>query len=197
MRLHRNAALRCVASLGIVLGVTGVAVPWFGCLQATVFAADRPTQVLILQHAERFDFTDTNRDPELTPAGKERARELARAVGNVGIAAVFAPKAKRMEQTVQPLQQSLKLPELEAYDQESLGKMIRLIDDKYKGKVVLIVGAGAHMGSGGIHDIIKELGCTGPECDAPDAYDNLFLVTVYEPGKATMVKLKYGKPVAK
>ena len=36
-----------------------------------------------------------------------------------------------------------------------------------------------------------------PECESKDAYDNLFVVTVYEPGKATAVKLRYGKPVAK
>jgi len=75
--------------------------------------------------------------------------------------------------------------------------MIQLIGDKYKGKVVLIVGAGAHMGSGGIHEIIDKLGCTGPECAAPDAYDNLFVVDIYEPGKATAVKLRYGKPVGR
>jgi hypothetical protein len=109
---------------------------------------------------------------------------------------VFSPKAKRMEQTVKPLQQSLKLPELNYYEQASLDKMIQQIRNKYRGKVVLIVGAGAHMGSGGIHEIIKDLGCTGPECEDRDSYDNLFVITVYEPDKATAVKLRYGKPVA-
>jgi hypothetical protein len=75
--------------------------------------------------------------------------------------------------------------------------MLQSIKDKYKGKVILIVGAGAYMGSGGIHDTIKDLGCTGPECDSKDSFDNLFVVTVYEPGKATVVKLRYGKPIAK
>ena len=51
------------------------------------------------------------------------------------------------------------------------------------------------MGSGGIHEIIKDLGCTGPECEDRDAYDNLFVITVYEPDKATAVKLRYGKAV--
>jgi Histidine phosphatase superfamily (branch 1) len=185
-----------IVSLGVALVATGVGGSLSGGLLSAAIAAEAPTTVLILQHAERFDFTKTDKDPELTPEGKQRAQDLVHAAGNAGIAAVFSPNAKRMVQTVQPLQQFLKLPELNYYDQGSLDKMIQQIGNKYKGKVVLIVGAGAHMGSGGIHQIIKDLGCTGPECEDRDAYDNLFVVTVYEPDKATAVKLRYGKPVA-
>jgi 2,3-bisphosphoglycerate-dependent phosphoglycerate mutase len=196
MRADRKLCVVMILGLGIVLGVTGIGGPFTDSLVATAVAADKPTTVLILQHAERFDFTKTEKDPALTPAGKERAQELVHAVGNAGIAAIFSPKAKRMVQTVQPLQQFLKLPALNNYEQGSLDKMLQQIKDKYRGKVVLVVGPGAHMGSGGIHDIIKDLGCTGSECESRDAYDNLFVVTVYEPGKATAVKLRYGKPVA-
>jgi hypothetical protein len=196
MRADRKLYMFAVLGLGIALGVTGIGGPFSESLAATAIAADKPTTVLILQHADRMEFTDTNKDPELTAEGKQRAQELVHAVGNAGIAAIFSPKAKRMVQTVQPLQQFLKLPELNNYEQGSLDKMLQQIKDKYRGKVVLVVGPGAHMGSGGIHDIIKDLGCTGPECESRDAYDNLFVVTVYEPGKATAVKLRYGKPVA-
>ncbi len=100
-----------------------------------------------------------------------------------------------MAETVQPLQKELKLPELKYYEQGSLNSMLQEIRDHYKGKVVLVVGAGRHMGNEGIHQIIKDLGCTGPECEAKDSFDNLFVVTVYGPDKATAVKLRYGKPV--
>lgn len=196
MRTDRKLYMAMVVSLIVGLGSTGVGVPLSGGLVSAAIAAEAPTTIFILQHAERGDFTKTDNDPELTPAGKQRAQDLVHAVGDARIAALFSPNAKRMEQTVQPLQQFLKLAELNYYEQGSLDKMIQQIGNKYKGKVVLIVGAGAHMGSGGIHDIIKELGCTGPECEDRDAYDNLFVVTVYEPGKATAVKLRYGKPVA-
>jgi 2,3-bisphosphoglycerate-dependent phosphoglycerate mutase len=195
MRADRKLFMVMIVGLGIGLNITGIGGPLSGGLSSTAIAADAPTTIFILQHAERGEFTDTNKDPELTPEGKQRAQELVHAVGDARIAAVFSPKAKRMEQTVQPLQQALKLPELNYYEQAGLDKMIQQIVAKYKGKVVLIVGAGAHMGSGGIHDVIKELGCTGPECEDRDAYDNLFVVSVYEPGKATAVKLRYGKPV--
>jgi 2,3-bisphosphoglycerate-dependent phosphoglycerate mutase len=196
MRTDRKLYMAMVVSLIVGLGSTGVGGLLSGGLVSAAIAAEAPTTIFILQHAERLDFTQTDKDPELTPEGKQRTRELVHAVGNAGIAALFSPNAKRMVQTVQPLQQFLKLPELNYYEQGSLNKMLEQIKDKYKGKVVLIVGAGAHMGSGGIHEIIKDLGCTGPECAAKDAYDNLFVVTVYEPGKATAVKLRYGKPVA-
>ncbi len=194
MRADRNLYVTMILGLGIVFGITGINGPVLNGWLSTDAAADAPTTILIVQHSERFDFTDANKDPELTPEGKQRARELVHAVGNAGIAAVFSQKAKRMEQTVQPLQQFLKLPELNYYEQASLDKMLQQIRGKYKGKVVLIVGAGAHGGSGGIHEIIKQLGCTGAECEAKDSYDNLFVLTEYEPGKATAVKLRYGKP---
>ena len=196
MRTDRKLYMAMIVSLGVAFGVTGVGGSLSGSLISTAAAAEAPTTVFILQHAERGEFTKTDKDPELTAEGKQRAQELVHAVGDARIAAVFSPKAKRMEQTVKPLQQLLKLSELNYYEQASLDKMIQQIGTKYKGKVVLIVGAGAHMGSGGIHEIIKDLGCTGPECEDRDAYDNLFVITVYEPGKATAVKLRYGKPVA-
>jgi 2,3-bisphosphoglycerate-dependent phosphoglycerate mutase len=196
MRADRKLYIGMIIGLGIALG-TGSGGPLADSLVSTAVAADRPTTVLVVQHAERFDFTKTDNDPELTPEGKQRAQELVHAVGNAGIAAIFSPKAKRMEQTVQPLQQFLKLSELNYYEQGSRDKMLQSIKDKYKGKAVLIVGAGAHMGSGGLHEIIRDLGCTEPECESKDANDNLFVVTVYEPGKATVVKLRYGKPIAK
>lgn len=196
MKANQKLYTVMIVFLGIALTAAGFGGPLSDSLLYTAVAAEPPTQILILQHAERLDFTQNDKDPELTPAGKERARDLVHAVGNAGIAAVFSPKAKRMEQTVQPLQQFLKLPELNYYEQGSLDKMLQVIKDKYAGKVVLIVGAGAHMGSGGIQEIIQKLGCAGSECAAMDAHDNLFVVTVYEPGKATAVKLRYGKPVA-
>jgi hypothetical protein len=156
MSADRKLCIGMIVGLGIALGAGG---PFSDNLISTAVAAEQPTTVFVLQHAERFDFTKTNNDPELTPEGKLRAQELVHAVGNAGIAAVFSPKAKRMEQTVHPLQKFLNLPALNYYEQGSRDKMLQLIKDKYKGKEVLIVGAGAHMGSGGIHEIIKDLGC--------------------------------------
>jgi hypothetical protein len=195
MNARQKFYMIMVVGLGVVLGTKGVGVPFSESFLSNAIAAESPTTVLILQHAERFDFTKTNDDPELTPDGKQRAQDLVHAVGNAGVAAIFSPKAKRMVQTVQPLQQELKLPELKSYEQGSLSSMLQQIRDQYQGKVVLIVGAGRHMGSGGIHDIIKDLGCTGPDCAAKDAYDNLIVVTVYGRDKATAAKLRYGKPV--
>ena len=137
MRADRKLYMVMILSLGVALGVTGVGGSLSGGLISTAAAADAPTTVFILQHAERGDFTKTDNDPELTPEGKQRAQELVHAVGDARIAAVFSPKAKRMEQTVQPLQQLLKLPELNYYEQASLDNMLQQIKDKYKGKVVL------------------------------------------------------------
>jgi hypothetical protein len=165
-------------------------------LMSAVVAADRPTIVLIVQHGERGEFTKENDDPDWTAEGKERAKELAHALANAGITTIFSPKAKRFLQTVQPLQDALKLPEFVFYDSVNPSDMIRQIKEQFRGKTVLVVGAGAHMGSGGIHDIIKMLGCTSAECDTPDSFDNLIAIILYGPDKTTALKLKYGKPPA-
>lgn len=196
MRAYQEVVMTMVVGLGVVLGTIRLGGPLSESLLSTAIAAESPTTVLILPHAERLDFTKTDDDPELTPEGKQRAQDLAHAVGNAGVVAIFSPRAKRMVQTVQPLQQELKLPELNYYEQGSLNSMLQQIKDHYQGKVVLVVGAGRHKGSDGIHETIKELGCRGPECAAKDAYDNLIAVTVYGPDKATAVKLRYGKPVS-
>ena len=132
--------------VSLMVGVGSTSLPIYGGLLSAAIAAEAPTTIFVLQHAERGEFTKTDNDPELTPEGKQRAEELVHAVGDARIAAVFSPKAKRMEQTVQPLQQSLKLPELNYYEQASLDKMIQQIGTKYKGKVVLNCWSGRSHG---------------------------------------------------
>jgi len=141
MRADRKLCIGMIVGLGIALA-TGVGGPFSYSLVSTAVAADQPTTALVVQHAERFDFTKTDNDPELTPEGKQRAQELVHAVGNAGIVAIFSPKAKRMEQTVQPLQQFLKLSELNYYEQGSRDKMLQSIKDKYKGRRFLSLEPG-------------------------------------------------------
>src|SRR6266540_2414733 len=59
-----------------------------------------PITVFIVRHAEKGPGTP---DPSLTDAGRRRAAELARAVGDAHPSALFATEFKRTQETLAPL----------------------------------------------------------------------------------------------
>src|SRR5215510_1352777 len=64
---------------------------------------NRPvTTLLLVRHAEK-NIEPNNPDPDLSPAGQQRAQEIARMFGNAGINAIYATQFKRTQQTAKPL----------------------------------------------------------------------------------------------
>lgn len=63
--------------------------------------------IFIVRHAERADATPgatmMANDPELSPAGRERAAALASMLRDAGIAAIYVSEYKRTQQTAEPL----------------------------------------------------------------------------------------------
>src|SRR4051812_42706864 len=73
-------------------------------LAVSAFAA--PAVVLVVRHAEKA--AQPADDPPLTPAGRQRAAELARVVqawsaAGAPVRALFASEVKRTQQTLEPL----------------------------------------------------------------------------------------------
>ena len=143
------------------------------------------TTVILVRHAEKKIEPD-NPDPDLAPAGVERALEIARMFGDSGVNAIFATQYKRTQQTVKPLSDRTALPVtlLEANQSDQL---VQRIQTELRGKTVFVAG---HNNT--VPAIVSTLsGDTYPVIPETE-YDNLFIVTIYRFGKAKVVKLKYG-----
>ena len=180
----RKSARVVVRSLVIIALLTTAA---FSAGPAMI---DQPSMTLILvRHAEKKIVPPENKDPDLSPAGLERAEELARMFGGAGVTAIYATQYKRTQQTVKPLADKLGLPinQVEAKETAELVKQIRA---RGAGQVIFIAG---HNNS--VPEIIAAMG--GPKMPIiPETeYDNLYILNVHSDGIANLLKLKYGSAV--
>lgn len=173
--------IRTIVVFAMLFAVLG-AVAYFAYL-ATF---SRPvTTVILVRHAEK-NLEPNNPDPDLTPAGNERAQEIARVFGDSGVNAIYATQYKRTQQTVQPLSDRTKIA-IARLDSKQSDELVRRIQTDHRGQTVFIAGH-----SNSVPAIVSTIsGETYPEI--PDSeYDNLFIVTIYRFGKAKVLKLKYG-----
>lgn len=144
------------------------------------------TTVILVRHAEK-KIEAENPDPDLTPEGLERAREIARVFGDSGINAIYATQYKRTQQTVKPLADRTGVA-VTLIDSKQTEELVNRIQTAHRGQTVFIAG---HNNS--VPAIVSALsGETFPLIPESE-YDNLFVVTIYRFGKAKVLKLKYGK----
>lgn len=152
---------------------------------ATLLQAAEPTTVLLVRHAEKA--AEPASDPPLTPAGKKRALALVDTVRGAGIDAILSTEKLRTRQTVAPTAKLLGL-EPQIVPMDDINGMAAAIW-KLQGKTVLV---GSH--SGDSIELIEKLGAGKLPKLADHHYDNLFVITVEGPGKARVLRLKYGVP---
>ncbi len=145
------------------------------------------TTVILVRHAEK-NIEPGNRDPNLSPAGQARARELARMLEGAGVTAIYVTQYVRTQQTVQPLASKIGVP-VTQIDAGNTAELVRRISSN-RGGVILMAG---HNNT--VPATVKALGGSGDYPVIPeDEYDNMFIVTIYRTGQAKVVKLKYGAP---
>jgi len=150
------------------------------------------TTVFLVRHAEKVD---ESRDPELTAAGNERAKELAYVLGNVKLDAIFDTPFKRTRDTAKPTAdsqgleaetiQGLRLPDLKIFVDSAL--------EKHKGGNILFVSHSNVVP--GLIKIIKneELTVARSEYMNDHAYDDLIVVSFETRDDVRIINLKYGK----
>ncbi|NVJ96947.1 MAG: gamma subclass chorismate mutase AroQ [Alphaproteobacteria bacterium] len=102
------------------------------CLAPQV-AAD--TTIYLVRHAEKA--SDGTRDPDLTPAGHERAQWIAHYLADRGLTAVFSTNYKRTRQTAAPTAKMAGLP-VSIYDPRALEEFAAEL--KAKDGTFLVVG---------------------------------------------------------
>jgi phosphohistidine phosphatase SixA len=146
------------------------------------------TTVYIVRHAEKQTFNANDPDPDISSAGRVRARDLATRLGTSGVTAIVTTQYKRTQETAEPLAEKLGItPEVidagHVGDNEIAAEAIM----RHKGSKVLVVGH-----SNTIAPLIEALG--GPHlpnlCDSQ--YSNLFIVYIPPVGKTQLIRQHYG-----
>ena len=143
------------------------------------------TTVIAVRHAEK-KIEPNNSDPDLTPEGEARAKEIARMFGDAGINAIFATQYRRTQETVQPLSARTGVAPtiLQANQTDELAKQI---STGHRGQTIFVAG---HNNT--IPALVSILSGESYPTIPESEYDNLYIVTIYRFGKAKVIKVKYG-----
>ena len=147
-------------------------------------SASLVTTVILIRHGERSAPTQANPDPHLNTSGKARAKKLIHIVGQSDIRAIYRSHFVRAKETAQPLATHLGLSPIE------LDEALPIKNDilsNHAGQTVLVIGH-----SDTVPDLIKRLGAGSIPVIDDAEFDNLFIVNVFSPSRATLTRLKYG-----
>lgn len=154
-------------------------------LTITELLQDTATTFMLVRHAET---TGIGSNPGLSASGQARTEALQRSLGNVPLAAVFSTNFNRTMQTAQPVADDHALP-VNNYNPFALNPFVDGVLSDFHSEVVLVVGH-----SNTTPDLLNVLIGSNTYSTLPETeYDNLFVVTVFEKGRAEVIHLKYGE----
>ena len=177
--------------------LAGLAVICSSLLTPPLAAQEKVTTVYLVRHAEKDTTPPDN--PPLTEAGRARALELARVLGQTRLKTVISSQYARTQQTAEPAAKrfgltvtTLQIRMDMARPRELSPASIKEIVDKIQaqdGGDVLVVGH-----SNTVPEVIKMLGVDAAPVIDEKEFDDLFVVTLYGKGKPVLARLKYGAP---
>jgi broad specificity phosphatase PhoE len=154
-------------------------------LKRPILQADaKPVTVFVVRHAEKA--TDDPRDPVLTDAGRDRAKELARILGDAGVTTFFASEFKRTQLTVAPLA-TASGAQVTVVGAGAMDSLVTRLQALPPGSRALVA---SH--SNLVHVIVQRLtGVSVKPLEDVD-YDRLYVLTLNGKGTGTAVVLRYG-----
>ena len=179
----------------VTAGWLAVAAALAGCAPRNGAAPEpapaAPTVVILVRHAEKA--ATGGNDPDLTPAGRQRAEDLAVTLRNAGVEAIVVSERRRTHQTAAPLARARNLvPDtvgLGATVPEHAAAVARRVRERHAGRTVLVVGH-----SNTIPPIVAALG--GPEfpeiCDA--VHSGLYVMVLRPDRPPQLIQSRYGAP---
>jgi len=186
----RVVALNAMALLFLAL----VMPPALGLAQASK-ESFKVTTVFLVRHAEKESAPPDN--PPLTEMGRKRSQALARTLKEAGIKAIYTSQFLRTQQTAEPVGALLAVTpasiplKMDSRDPRRVSEQsIKEIVDKIHaqaGGAALVVGH-----SNTVPEVIRMLGVSDVPTIDDKQFDDLFVVTIYEKGRAQVTRLKYG-----
>jgi phosphohistidine phosphatase SixA len=164
-----------------------LAVLAFAARLALPAAAQSPTVVIVVRHAEKG--TTPANDPPLTEAGAARAKALAKALEATNVQAVITTQLARTRETAKPTADAKGLTiETVATSAPQHPKAVADAARKHAGKTVLVVGH-----SNTVTQIVEALG--GPPAkDLCDSDYSFIWTVVLDGSSARVVKSTFGAP---
>jgi len=185
----------CLAALAL-LPVQDTAPP----SGALALEAVEPVVVFLVRHAEKG--ADDPRDPGLTDAGRARAAELARVLGDAGVTHLFATEYRRTQETLLPLAEAVGV-EVEVVGARAFDAQMERLLALEPGSIAVVAGH-----SNTVPALTRQLsraertaaGRDLAEHLEEDEYDALFQVVLPPPGRRTgeaaalpkLLELRYG-----
>ena len=160
-------------------------------LLVAMFAAWLPSllsaaTIILVRHAERSSAMSA--DSLLSPAGEERARQLAQVLKDTGIQRIYVTEVRRTQQTAEPIAARLHLTPV-IIAQKDIDKLVSQLESLGENETVLVVGH-----SNTVPLIIERLGAGKASPMGEAEYDRLTVLFTPTGGKARVVTLRYGKP---
>jgi broad specificity phosphatase PhoE len=185
-RLFATAAKRTFSSFAARFAAVALVL-------SAVVAHAQPSTIILVRHAEKASLPAD--DPALSPAGQQRARDLASALADAHVSTVIATQFQRTQATARPIAEAVGQTTIVVPATSDPRGHAEAVAAKARstpaGGVVLIVGH-----SNTVPLIIAALG--GPKmpdlCDAE--YANLFVLEMPPTGAPRLIRGKYGVPDA-
>jgi broad specificity phosphatase PhoE len=132
--------------------------------------------VILVRHADRV-----GENPDLSPAGRQRAETLAAMLAEGGIDAIFTSDAKRTKDTAKPLAAKLQLTPVV----QDASATVAAAQVRAAGEIVLVVGH-----SDTVPELIAAL--DGPDVEiGPSEFNRMFIAEV-QPTATHLLSLRYG-----
>ena len=126
-------------------------------------AVAEPSMIYLVRHGEK---ALEGKDPDLTPQGQQRARNIAAMLGKANVAHVFSTPTKRTRQTAQPLAQQNGL-QVQLYDPKTPQALVAKV--KTLTGAVLVVGH-----SNTLPELVRLFGGQPGADVADNEYDRLY-----------------------
>jgi len=148
-------------------------------------AAAQPT-IFLVRHAERADTKEGSAptmaaDPDLSPAGRNRAAYLATVLKDANITAIYVTEFKRTQQTAAPLAKALGLT-VKTVSASNTADLLKQLESSQGN--VLVVGH-----SNTVPEVVRGLGVASVVAIGDAEFDNLIVVTLG--AKPALLRLHY------
>lgn len=108
-----------------------------GTSQAPVAHLCNPHSVVLVRHAEKVTDDPKERDPELTPKGRERAARLGTMLGKANVSRLVATEYKRTQHTLVPLSERVGKP-VEVRSAAQTNDLVRELRDAPPGSATVV-----------------------------------------------------------